>query len=295
MAVPFILDMNFDYGAPQQVSPLIRRVMSNNPGPFTFRGTGVYIIGRGDVAVIDPGPDQPGQFDMLKRALDGERVTHIFVTHGHLDHSPMARPLAEFTGAKVYASGSPIRPGATGEEGDDLSFKPDVALKDGAKFSGPGWTLEAIATPGHASDHFCFALPEENALFSGDHIMGWSTSVIAPPDGDMGAYLKSLEKIQKRNFDILWPTHGPPVTNTQRFINALIGHRLFRERQILDKLAAGPAAIPAMVEAFYAGVDKRLHAAASLSLLAHMLRLIDLGKVKSDGAPDLNATYALKR
>ncbi|MEJ0023927.1 MAG: MBL fold metallo-hydrolase [Alphaproteobacteria bacterium] len=215
LAIPFVREIEFEYGAVQQVSPLIRRVVSNNPGPFTYKGTGVYIVGKREIAVIDPGPDQPGQFDMLKAAIAGETVTHIFVTHRHLDHAPMARPLANLTGARIHASGIPAKiaaiAGPAVEEDADPSFRPDIPIEDGEGFSGPGWTLEAIYTPGHTSDHVCFALHEENALFSGDHIMGWSTTVIPPPDGDMDAYIASLEKIRDRDFKTLWPTHGPPI------------------------------------------------------------------------------------
>ncbi len=214
VTIPFVRDMDFAYGEPQQVSPLIRRVVANNPGPFTFRGTGVYIVGRagGDVAVIDPGPDQPEHIDALKAALAGDTVTHIFVTHRHLDHAPASRPLAAATSAKIYASGVTPKFSAddfVAEAGDDLGFKPDIAVKDGERFSGPGWTLEALMTPGHTSDHMCLALHEENAVFSGDHIMGWSTTVVTPPDGDMQSYLASLDKVQMRGFATLWPTHGP--------------------------------------------------------------------------------------
>ncbi|MGE3304060.1 MAG: MBL fold metallo-hydrolase [Hyphomonadaceae bacterium] len=295
--IPFVRDMAFDYGAPQQVSPLIRHVMSNNPGPFTFRGTGVYIIGEGEIAVIDPGPDQPGQLDMLKAAVAGERVTHIFVTHGHLDHSPMARPLAAATGAKIYASplsSPPYSLAARLEEDDDHAFRPDVAVKDGDVFHGPGWTIEALTTPGHTSNHICFALREENALFSGDHIMGWSTTVIGPPDGDMADYFASLRKVLARDFATLWPTHGPPVREVRAFIEAYIAHREERERQIVARLAAGDESIPAMVEVMYAEVDKRLHPAARHSVLAHMIHLVKQGLVEADGPPGIDTRYRLR-
>jgi glyoxylase-like metal-dependent hydrolase (beta-lactamase superfamily II) len=292
MAIAFQRALDFAYGVPARVSPLIRRVVSDNPGPFTYFGTGVYIVGDGEVAVIDPGPDQPGQREMLLNAIGAARVAAILVTHGHLDHSPMARPLAHITGAPIYASGAPIAPGETGEEGDDLGFKPDVALADGQTISGPGWTLEAITTPGHASDHVCFALPEENALFSGDHVMGWSTSVVSPPDGDMDAYLASLEKICARRFAKLWPTHGPPIDDVDAFIAALIAHRLEREAQILSQLAAGKTRIADIVAVLYANVDKRLHGAAAHSVLAHLIRLVRAGRVRCEGAPALTSCFA---
>lgn len=297
MAISFLRDMNFEYGAVQQVSPLIRRVVTNNPGPFTFHGTGVYIIGAGDLAVIDPGPDQPGQFDMLRDALAGERVSHIFVTHRHLDHAPMARPLAALTGAKIYGTGIAARGGEVSgpaiEEGDDLSFRPDIALKDGDVIAGNGWTLEAVTTPGHTSDHVCLALREENALFSGDHIMGWSTTVISPPDGDMDDYLSSLAKICDRDFSTLWPTHGPPITNPRPFIDNLIAHRLEREAQIVAHLRAGRTTIPAMVAIMYADLNPALHPAACHSVLGQMIRLIRNGRVACDGEPTIAARYRL--
>lgn len=294
--IPFVREMEFSYGAPQQVSPLIRRLLANNPGPFTFHGTGVYIIGRGEVAVIDPGPDDPAHLDALSSALEGERVTHIFVTHGHADHSPAAHPLAARTGAKVYAS--PIAVAKSDidlrvEADEDLGFEPDAFASDGARFSGPGWTLEAIATPGHTANHTAFALLEENALFSGDHIMGWSTTVISPPDGDMDDYLASLEKVRARDFTTLWPTHGPPILQPRPFIDAYIAHRLEREAQIIARLEAGDTRIPDMVAVMYAAVDKRLHPAAAHSVLAHMIRLVKRGRVRCDGAPSVARTYRL--
>ncbi|HWA23964.1 MAG TPA: MBL fold metallo-hydrolase [Caulobacterales bacterium] len=297
MPIPFVRDIQFDYGAVQQVSPLIRRVISKNPGPFTFHGTGVYIVGHGDIAVIDPGPDQPGQLAMLQAAIAGETVTHIFVTHRHLDHAPMARPLAALTGATVYASGIAAKTGAISgpamEEGDDISFRPDIAIADGDTFSAAGCTLEAIFTPGHTSDHMCFALQEENALFSGDHIMGWSTTVVPPPDGDMDDYIRSLEKIRDRDFATLWPTHGPPITSPRPFITELIAHRLDREAQLIAQLRAGQTRIPAMVAIMYADVNPALHPAACYSVLAQMIRLIRNGRVSADGEPTIAARYTL--
>lgn len=293
--IPFVRDIDVAYGAVVQVSPLVRRVIARNPGPFTYTGTGVYIIGHGEVAVIDPGPDLDEHFEALKAALAEERVTHVFVTHSHLDHSPLAHPLARWAGCEVHGSAgiametpSDVRM----EAGDDLRFRPDAPISDGARYQGPGWTIEAIETPGHTSNHVCYALLEENALFSGDHVMGWSTTVISPPDGDMDDYLASLEKVRARGFATLWPTHGPPVTEPGPFLDAYIAHRLDREAQILAQLDAGQAKIREMVPIMYAAVDSRLHPAACHSVLAHMARLVKRGVVTSDiGEASLEAAY----
>lgn len=294
--IPFVRELEFEYGRCDRVSPLIRRVIARNPGPFTYTGTGVYIVGRGEVAVIDPGPDQPEHFEALKAALDGERVTHVLVTHHHLDHSPLAHPLAEAFGAKVYGRPAPA-PQANDapalEEGADDRFRPDVTLGDGDLLTGPGWTLEAITTPGHTSNHVCFALKEENALFCGDHIMGWSTTVITPPDGDMADYFASLDKVRARGFDTLWPTHGAPVREVGPFIDAYVAHRKAREAQILEALGAGFTRIKAMVPSLYAAVDPRLHPAAAHSVLAHMIQLVREGRVATEGEPGLDAEYRL--
>ena len=292
--IPYVRDFQFRYGEADQVSPLIRRVIAENPGPFTFTGTGTYIIGSGEVAVIDPGPADPAHLQALHRALDGERVGAILVTHTHLDHSPLAAPLAEATGAKIHGLPAPGLPEAAIrlDEGHDRSFRPDVLLADGDRISGPGWTLEALSTPGHASNHLCYALEQENALFSGDHVMGWSTTVVSPPDGDMAAYLASLERVAARSFATLWPTHGPPVTDVAPFLAAYREHRMQREAQILAQLAGGRTHIPELVREIYAEVDPRLHPAAAHSVLAHLIKLVREGRVISDGPPGSAAGYA---
>lgn len=300
--IPYVREIEFEYGRCDQVSPLIRRVIARNPGPFTFTGTGVYIVGSEQVAVIDPGPDLPEHLEALLAALEGRTVSHILVTHHHLDHSPLAGPLAKLTGATIYglpAPGVGAAPNNDGhvsglEEGDDGQFRPDVELVDGQELSGPDWTLEAITTPGHTSNHICFALKEENALFAGDHIMGWSTTVITPPDGDMGDYFASLEKVRARGFDTLWPTHGAPIREVTPFIDAYVAHRRAREAQILDALAAGFTQIKAMVPSLYAAVDPRLHPAAAMSVLAHMLQLVKEGRVVTADQPGLDAEYRLQ-
>lgn len=294
MAIPFVRDFAFDYGAIDRVSSRIRRVVARNPGPFTFTGTGTYLVGHGEVAVIDPGPDLPEHLDALLRAVQGERVTHIVVTHTHADHSPLARPLAQATGATVYGRSAVVtHDDEPLEAGDDLAFRPDVPLEDGDRLTGPGWTLETVATPGHASNHLCFRLPEENALFSGDHVMGWSTTVVSPPDGDMGDYLASLDKVAALNPATLWPTHGAPVTDPAPFIAAYRQHRLDREAQVLARLAGGPSTIRTMVPILYAAVDRRLWPAAAHSVWAHLLWLVKSGRALSDGPPTLDAVYRL--
>ncbi|MEQ1618540.1 MAG: MBL fold metallo-hydrolase [Terricaulis sp.] len=297
--IEFVREMEFTYGEAQQVSPLIRRVVADNPGPFTYKGTGVYIIGEGEVALIDPGPDTLEHLEALMRAVEGERLTHIFVTHFHLDHSPAARPLAALTGAKIYSSAVAPKREPDGavelEAGSDFNFAPDIVVHDGDRFSGPGWTIEAVTTPGHTSHHMAYALLEENALFTGDHIMGWSTTVIGPPDGDMSAYLDSLIKVRDRDYDVLWPTHGPPIRRTRPFVQAYLDHRLDREAQVLGQLESGQHSIKDMVAEMYADVDRRLHPAARHSVLAHMIRLIRLGRVVCDGPPRVDSEYWLKR
>jgi len=293
--IPFVRDIKFEYGQVDQVSPLVRRVIANNPGPFTFTGTGTYIVGHGEVAVIDPGPAMGEHLTALLAATTGETVTTIVTTHTHLDHSPLSRALADKTRAVIYGRASPEL-GAAGvrvEEDDDGLFRPDVAIADGQRLEGPGWTLEAIATPGHASNHVCYALPQENALFSGDHVMGWSTTVISQPDGDMTDYYASLDKVAARNFDILWPTHGPPITEVAPFLAAYKTHRLDRERQILEQIAAGHGAIKEMVPIMYAAVDPRLHPAAAGSVYSHLIHMVGEGLVVCDGPPRGDSRYRL--
>ena len=291
--IPFVRELTFAYGEADQVSPLIRRVICENPGPFTFLGTGVYIIGRGEVAVIDPGPPMDAHLEALKRALAGERVTHVFTTHTHMDHSPLAHPLAQWAGCKVYGIPDPsgTHDQVSLEEDGEEGFKPDVVVKDGDMFTGPGWTLEAITTPGHMSNHVCYALREENALFSGDHIMGWSTTVISPPDGNMGDYYRSLDKVKARGFATLWPTHGPPVRDANAFIDAYVAHRRAREEAIVARLKAGDTKIFDMVKVIYKDVDARLHPAAARSVLAHLIYLVEAGRVTADGPFELSTDF----
>jgi glyoxylase-like metal-dependent hydrolase (beta-lactamase superfamily II) len=296
--IPYVRDIQFEYGACDQVSPLIRRVVADNPGPFTFKGTGTYIVGRGEVAVIDPGPDLPEHLAAILKAIEGERVTHILITHHHSDHSPLAGPLKAATGATIYGcavTGHEVED--TGEvkmeAGHDHDFRPDVSLCGGGEVSGPGWTMEAIPTPGHTSNHLCYALKEENACFTGDHIMGWSTTVITPPDGDMSDYLASLERIRARNFTTLWPTHGPPIRDVAPFIDAYVEHRQERIDQILNALKAGPGRIRDLVPRLYTDVDQRLWPAAARSMLAGIIHLVRQGKIATDGEPGPESEYRL--
>jgi glyoxylase-like metal-dependent hydrolase (beta-lactamase superfamily II) len=288
MGIPFVRDFEPRYGELVRVTPLIGRVVADNPGPFTFKGTGVYIVGDKDVAVIDPGPDLAQHIDALKRALTGKRVTHILVTHCHSDHSPAAKPLKQWSGAKTYAFGPHGRARdefeAQVEAGGDLDFVPDIRVKDGEIIEGNGFTFECVHTPGHTSNHMCFALKDEKALFTGDHIMGWSTTVVTPPDGNMTEYMASVRKLMARDDRTLYPTHGAPVGEPKQFLAAYLEHRHEREAQIVAAIKDGLDTIPAMVARIYAGVDKGLHAAASRSVLAHLIKLESEGRVSHDGA-----------
>jgi glyoxylase-like metal-dependent hydrolase (beta-lactamase superfamily II) len=274
------------YGAAERLSPLVRRVLARNPSPFTFTGTGTYIVGTGEVAIIDPGPTDPAHLDAVASAVAGERVVAHVITHTHMDHSPGAAPLKAKLGGDIVGCAPLVLSddGPRADAGFDPTYAPDRVLADGEAIMGAGWTLRAVATPGHTSNHLCYALEEEAALFSGDHVMGWSTTVVAPPDGDMAAYMASLAKLLDRDDAIYHPTHGEPVTDPQRFVRGLITHRKQRENQILKLLGEGPQAIPAMVAVMYAMVDTRLHPAAGRSVLAHLIDLRARGMVADAGA-----------
>jgi glyoxylase-like metal-dependent hydrolase (beta-lactamase superfamily II) len=304
MATPIPFNKSFKpvYGQADRIRPLIRRVVAENPGPFTFTGSGTYIIGRGTVAIIDPGPAIKDHVAAVMKAVAGEAVSHILVTHTHLDHSGAVSQLQERCGAKTYGFG----PHGSGrvksiegmdevalEEGADHAFSPDIRLKNGDQVAGPDWTLEAVHTPGHCSNHLCYALIEDKALFTGDHVMGWSTTVVAPPDGDMRAYMDSLNKLLLRADTAYYPTHGAPIPDPVPFVEALIGHRLERERQILDALRPGAARIADIVPAIYADVPKFLYPAAGLSVLAHLIDMAERGLVTSDGPPRHDSLFAL--
>ena len=292
--IPFRRDFSFEYGRLEPVAPGIRRIVARNPGPFTFRGTGTYVVGDGEVAVIDPGPDLPEHVEALVAGLAGERVTHILVTHTHRDHSPAAAALKAATGAPTYGFG-PHAGGRRGEpgveEGGDWDFAPDVTLRDGETIAGRGWRFEAVHTPGHTSNHLCFALPDSGVLFSGDHVMGWSTSVISPPDGEMTAYMASLDKLLERRDAVYWPTHGPAITEPHAHVRAFIAHRREREDGILDCLSAGIERIDAIVERLYLDLPPGLRRAAGRSVLAHLIDLVGRGIAESDGPPALDTSF----
>jgi glyoxylase-like metal-dependent hydrolase (beta-lactamase superfamily II) len=297
MAIPFERNFDVPYGELVKLSPRIGRVLAKNPGPFTFKGTGVYILGDKNVAVIDPGPDVPEHVEALKHSIGERRLTHILVTHTHSDHSPAAKPLKEWSGAKTYAFGphgsGKAEEGVKVEEGGDMDFTPDVRVKDGDVIAGNGFTVECVFTPGHTSNHMCFALREEDALFTGDHVMGWSTTVVTPPDGDMGSYMASLRKLLARDDKTLWPTHGGPVRDPKPFVQAYIDHRLDREAQIVACLRDGVPTIPDIVARMYVDVDKRLHPAAARSVLAHLIQMVQDGRVIVEGT-GLQARYRLR-
>src|SRR5437868_2959951 len=283
--IPYVRDLDVEYGRVDHVSPLLRRVVADNPSKFTYLGTGTYLVGHGDVAVVDPGLRIDAHVDAIVAALEpGERITHLFVTHTHSDHSPATAPLQERTGAPSYgfgphgavpsddpadrivfgdpeADGEPKDSNDNGEEptslktlreGADTAFTPDVVLGHGDVVAGPGWTMEAVHTPGHTSNHLCYALAEERVLFSGDHVMGWSTSVITPPDGDLGAFLASLRLLLGRDDTSYWPTHGPQITEPKAHVQAYLDHREERTAQVLAALAAGPATVVEIVPRIYA-------------------------------------------
>ena len=326
---------SFAYGVSEPIAPLVRRVIAENPSKFTYHGTGTYIVGgdstgRGDVAVIDPGPRLDSHRDALAAALDGCTVRSILITHCHADHSPLAAWLAAETGAPTFAFGphgddtwdigqdppevlaaeeleAAERRAASGqgddvdaepvmEESTDRSFAPDVVIGTGDEVAaGDGWRMTALHTPGHTSNHTCFALDDgtTRTIFTGDHVMGWSTTVVSPPDGDMAAYLESLRVVAGRKDDVAVPTHGPPIDDPQRFVSELIEHRLERERQVLAAVRGGTDTIAAMVELLYVDVRRELYKPARRSVLAHLVKLIADGTVVVDGGTPakLDATY----
>ena len=274
---------NEPYAIAEQISPLIRRVLARNASPFSYTGTQTYIVGHGDVAVIDPGPygDDPAHVGELVRLLAGERITAIMCTHTHRDHSPAAAPLKALTDAPIIGCAPLVLhdDGPRADAGFDDTYAPDRVLEDGEALSGTDWTLTAVHTPGHTSNHLCYALAEEKALFSGDHIMGWSTTVVSPPDGDMADYMASLALMIERDDKVYYPAHGPQVDTPQRLARGMMGHRKQREGQIMRLLEKGVGAIPDMVAEMYKGLDMRLRGAAGRSVLAHLIDLERRGVV----------------
>ncbi len=329
MAGPaFNTDFEPDYGAVVELSPLIRRVVAPNANPFTFKGTGVYLVGRGEIAVIDPGPSLDTHLDAILDALDeGERVTHILVTHTHTDHTAGVAKLVERTGAPTYGFGphgpvpedDPLEavsfdeyftaeekqkidkmwkdmPDELKREGPDVDFVPDHAVVDGDKIASEagGWTIEVVHTPGHTSNHVCFGLIEEKTLFTGDHVMGWATSVISPPDGDLFDYMASLRKLLDRDDERFWPTHGPSIDDPKTYVQSFLDHRAGREAQIVAGLEKGPTTIKDLVPVMYADTTKQLWRAAASSVYSHLLSLHREGRVTTDsGQPSLVATWHL--
>lgn len=298
--IPFNKTLDLAPDTVDEPMPGVRRVMANNPGPFTFKGTLSYIIGRGKVAIVDPGPDDPAHIGALLDAVRGETVTHIFVTHTHRDHSPATPAIKRATGATVYAEGPhrPARPLHIGEHkrldaSGDLDFRPDVQLEDGEVVQGDGWTIEGVFTPGHTANHMAYAWKEKNVLFVGDHVMGWATSIVAPPDGAMSDYMASLHKLAARGEDIYFPGHGPAIPDAKRFVHYYILHRKAREESIIYRLSKGATDIPTIVRAIYIGIDPRLTGAAGLSVLAHMEDLVARGVVATDGEPAIDGVYRL--
>ena len=296
MPIAFLHEPSVQYEVATTVSPRIRRVVARNPSPFSYHGTGTYIVGRGEVAVIDPGPDLQEHVEALIAALPGERITHILVTHTHSDHSPAARPLQNEIGAPTYGFGphgeGRFERGVKVEAGGDMSFAPDVTLRHGQVIEGSGWSLECVHTPGHCSNHLCYALREEGALLTGDHVMSWSTSIVSPPDGDMGDYMRSLALLLERDDRSLLPAHGPPVLDPKPFVQSFVEHRVQREQQIVLCVEQGVGRIADMVPRMYSDLPVYLHGAAARSVFAHVIHLLERGVLTCDRQdPSLDARY----
>lgn len=296
------LDLNREFepahGAAVPVAEHVLRVTVNNPGPFTFHGTNSYIVGRDTLAVIDPGPEDEAHFRTLMQAIGGRPVSHIFVSHTHKDHSPLARRLAAATGATIAAEGPhrAARPLNIGEVNPldasaDTDFDPDIRMADGAAIKGDGWAIRAVHTPGHTANHVAFGLEGTGILFSADHVMAWATTIVAPPDGAMADFMTSLDALMQRDDTLYLPGHGGPVTRPAQFLRGLRTHRRMRERAILERLKAGDRTIPEMVAKIYRDTDPRLHGAAGLSVLAHLEDLVARGAVETDGPAAINGVF----
>jgi glyoxylase-like metal-dependent hydrolase (beta-lactamase superfamily II) len=288
--IPFRKEMTFEYGLPRELFPGVVRLVANNPGPFTFKGTNTYLLGRGrDVALVDPGPEDDAHFNAIMAATRGRQIKAIIITHTHRDHIDGLARLKDATGATVLGFGRKARnPGqrttsASGSESNDEDFVPDVALIEGGRFEGDGFALTALHTPGHAPDHLCFAIEDTGILLSGDHVMGWNTSVVAPPEGNMVAYMRSLDKLLARDDAVFLPGHGGRIEQPRRVVKAFIMHRRMREQAILDCIRGGATSIAQIVEVVYRGLDPRLVRAASLSVAAHVESLVERGLVSASG------------
>lgn len=292
--IPFVHDFEFEYGRVEEVAPLVRRVICRNPSAFTFTGTGTYILGVGEVAVIDPGPLDQDHLQAILNSVRGEKITHILITHTHQDHSPLAKNLQQHCDAQTYAfgpHGASLNDGVVVEEGGDQNFEPDVLIRHNDVIEAKTWSVECVHTPGHTSNHMCFQLRLGKLLFTGDHVMGWSTSVISPPDGNMGDYMRSLGLLLSRDDVAYWPTHGTLIADPKAHVQAFIRHRRAREQQILAQMDRGVRRIDAMVPSMYASVSRNLWPAAARSVFAAMLYLWEQDQVKCDGEPSLSSEY----
>jgi glyoxylase-like metal-dependent hydrolase (beta-lactamase superfamily II) len=293
----FRTSMDFAYGVPRELAPGVVRIVANNPGPFTFKGTNTYIVGTGDLALIDPGPEDPAHLKAILDTIGKRRLTHILITHTHRDHTDGLPALLAATGARTAGYGRRARERGTrrtspsGSEFVDQDFMPDVPLMDGGRLAGDGWSFTAVHTPGHAPDHLCFALEGTDVLFSGDHVMGWNTSVIAPPEGNMGDYMRALESLNRRSDRVYFPGHGGQVADPQRMVKAFLLHRRMREQAVLDCIRAGTNTVKAIVPVIYRDLNPKLLNAAALSVQAHVEHLIDQGHVRCE--PPLSADRAL--
>ena len=275
-------------GASERLEPQVARVLAPNPSPYTFTGTQTYVVGVAggpDCAVIDPGPNEAEHIAAIIAAVAGRTITAIMCTHTHRDHSPAAAPLAAITGAPIVGCAPLVLSSdlPRSDEAFDTSYAPDRVLKDGEGMRGTGWTLTAVATPGHTSNHLCFALEESGALFTGDHVMGWSTSVVIPPDGDMGDYMKSLERLQSREDRIYYSAHGEPIEKPRQLVRGMMGHRRQRENQILRLLGENARTVSGFIPDMYKGLDERLIPAAEMSVTAHLIDLEKRGLVAREG------------
>ncbi len=297
----FDLTFSPEYGKPFLLAPNISRLVAPNPSPFTFRGTNTYLIGTDQLAIIDPGPDDDQHYNAIIQAVNGRPVSHIFVSHTHNDHSPLSKKLKEHFNAKTVAQGphKPARPYHQNEVNHfdasaDLDFHPDIELVDGESVVGDGWTLKGIYTPGHAANHMAFALEDQNILFSADHVMGWATSVIAPPDGSMSDYMHSLNILLEREDQLYLPGHGDVISKPQQFVRGLKAHRKMRERAILERIKNGDRTIAEIVAKIYRDTDPRLHKGAALSVLAHLEDLVDRDIIITNGDPSLTNIYTIR-